>query len=67
MLASVVTMGVAEVQTVPVAILNLSFEYRYQWTWISAAIILSVGLMVLIALIFQRWVIQGLTAGSVKH
>ncbi|HSR34748.1 MAG TPA: carbohydrate ABC transporter permease [Anaerolineae bacterium] len=67
MLASVVTMGVAEVQTVPVAILNLSFEYRYQWTWISAAIILSVGLMVLIALVFQRWVIQGLTAGSVKY
>jgi multiple sugar transport system permease protein len=67
MLASVVTMGIAEVQTVPVAILNLSFEYRYQWTWISAAIILSVGLMVLIALVFQRWVIQGLTAGSVKY
>jgi multiple sugar transport system permease protein len=67
MLASVVTMGVAEVQTVPVAILNLSFEYRYQWTWVSAAIVLSVGLMVLIALIFQRWVIQGLTAGSVKY
>jgi multiple sugar transport system permease protein len=67
MLASVVTMGVIEVQTVPVAILNLSFEYRYQWTWISAAIVLSVGLMVLIALVFQRWVIQGLTAGSVKY
>lgn len=67
MLASAVTMGVAEVQTVPVAILNLSFEYRYQWTWISAAIVVSVGLMVLIALIFQRWVIQGLTAGSVKY
>lgn len=67
MLANAVTMGVTEVQTVPVAILNLSFEYRYQWTWISAAICLSVGLMVLIALLFQRWVIQGLTAGSVKY
>jgi multiple sugar transport system permease protein len=67
MLASAVTMGVAEVQTVPVAILNLSFEYRYQWTWISAAIVVSVVLMVLVALIFQRWVIQGLTAGSVKY
>lgn len=67
MLASVVSMGIAEVQTVPVAILNLSFEYRYQWTWISAAIIVSVGLMVFIALVFQRWVIQGLTAGSVKY
>jgi len=67
MLASAVSMGVVEAQTVPVAILNLSFEYRYQWTWISAAIMVSVGLMVLIALIFQRWVIQGLTAGSVKY
>jgi ABC-type glycerol-3-phosphate transport system permease component len=67
MLASVVSMGIADVQTVPVAILNLSFEYRYQWTWISAAIIVSVGLMVFVALIFQRWVIQGLTAGSVKY
>jgi multiple sugar transport system permease protein len=67
MLASAVSMGVVEAQTVPVAILNLSFEFRYQWTWISAAIMLSVGLMVLIALIFQRWVIQGLTAGSVKY
>ena len=67
MLASVVTMGIAEVQTVPVTILNLSYEYRYQWTWVSAAIVMSVGMMVLVALIFQRWVIQGLTAGSVKY
>lgn len=66
-LSSVVTMGVSSVQTVPVAILNLSFEFRYQWTWVSAAIVLSVGLMVAIALFFQRWVIQGLTAGSVKY
>jgi multiple sugar transport system permease protein len=66
-LSSVVTMGVSSVQTVPVAILNLSFEFRYQWTWVSAAIVLSVGLMVAIALFFQRWVVQGLTAGSVKY
>lgn len=66
-LSSVVTMGVSSVQTVPVAILNLSFEFRYQWTWVSAAIVLSVALMVAIALFFQRWVIQGLTAGSVKY
>lgn len=65
--ASVVTMGVAEVQTIPVAIMNLSFEYRYQWTWVSAAIVVSVGLMVLVALACQRWVTQGLTAGSVKY
>lgn len=67
MLASVVTMGISEVLTVPVAVMNLSYEYRYQWTWISAAIVLSVALMVGIALVFQRWVVQGLTAGSVKY
>jgi multiple sugar transport system permease protein len=66
-LANSVSMGVASAQTIPVAILNLSFEYRYQWTWVSAAIMLSVALMVAIALFFQRWVIQGLTAGSVKY
>jgi multiple sugar transport system permease protein len=66
-LASTVSMGVTEAQTVPVAILNLSFEFRYQWTWISAAIMISVVLLVCIALFFQRWVIQGLTAGSVKY
>jgi len=67
MLASVVTMGVPEVQTVPIAVLNFSFNYRYQWTWISAAIVLSVILVMLITFVFQRWVIQGLTAGAVKY
>jgi len=67
MLANAVTMGVASVRTVPLAILNFSFEFRYQWTWISAAIILSVLVIVSITLVFQRWVIRGLTAGAVKY
>jgi ABC-type glycerol-3-phosphate transport system permease component len=67
MLASAVTMGVSEVMTVPVAILNFSLEFRYQWTWVSAGIILSLLPVILMVVIFQRWVIQGLTAGAVKH
>jgi ABC-type glycerol-3-phosphate transport system permease component len=66
MLASAVTMGIPDVQTVPVAIQNFSLEFRYQWTWISAGIILSLIPVILIVIVFQRWVIKGLTAGAVK-
>lgn len=67
MLASAVSMGIPAVQTVPAAMLNFSVQFRYEWTWISAAIILSVALVALLTLIFQRWVIRGLTAGAVKY
>lgn len=66
MLASAVTMGLPAVQTVPVAIQNFSLEFRYQWTWISAGIILSLIPVILLVVVFQRWVIKGLTAGAVK-
>ncbi|MCL4458849.1 MAG: carbohydrate ABC transporter permease [Chloroflexi bacterium] len=67
MLASAVTMGIPSVQTVPAAMLNFSVQFRYEWTWISAAIILSVVLVAFITFVFQRWVIRGLTAGAVKY
>lgn len=67
MLASVVTLGMAEVQTVPVAIQNFSFAFRQQWTWIAAGVILALIPVVVLVLIFQRWVIRGLTAGAVKY
>jgi multiple sugar transport system permease protein len=67
MLASVVTLGIEEVQTIPVAIQNFSFAFRQQWTWISAGVVLALLPVVLIVLVFQRWVIRGLTAGSVKY
>jgi multiple sugar transport system permease protein len=66
MLASAITMGVKGVQTVPVAILNFSFEHRMQWTWISAGIVLSLIPILLLVIIFQKKVIAGLTAGAVK-
>ena len=67
MLASAITMGVKGVQTVPVAILNFSFEHRMQWTWISAGIVLSLIPILLLVVIFQKRVISGLTAGAVKY
>jgi multiple sugar transport system permease protein len=66
MLASTITMGVKQVRTVPVAILNFSFEHRMQWTWISAGIVLSLIPILLIVILFQKKVIIGLTAGAVK-
>jgi len=67
MLASVVTLGVEDVQTIPVAIQNFSFAFRQQWTWISAGVVLALLPVIIIVLVFQRWVIRGLTAGAVKY
>ena len=67
MLSNVVTMGLPDVQTVPVAIQNFSFQFRMQWTWVSAGIILALIPVVSLVVIFQRWVIRGLTAGAVKY
>jgi ABC-type glycerol-3-phosphate transport system permease component len=67
MLASVATLGKQDVQTIPVAIQNFSFAFRQQWTWVSAGVILSLIPVIGLVLIFQRWVIRGLTAGAVKY
>jgi multiple sugar transport system permease protein len=66
MLAQTLTLGIKKVQTVPVAILNFSFEHRMQWTWISAGIVLSLVPIVLLVVVFQKHVVKGLTAGAVK-
>jgi multiple sugar transport system permease protein len=67
MLASVVTMGDQNVMTVPAAIQNFAFQFRQQWTWVSAGVILALVPVVALVLIFQRWVIRGLAAGAVKY
>jgi multiple sugar transport system permease protein len=67
MLAFTVTLGLPEAQTVPVAILSFSQAFELQWAWVSAGIVLSLLPVLVIVLIFQRWVVRGLTAGSVKY
>jgi len=67
MVALTISMGLPSAQTVPVAILGFTQQFRLQWTWISAGIVLSLIPVILIVIVFQRWVIQGLTAGAVKY
>ncbi len=67
MLGNVVTMGLPAVATVPIAIQNFSSEFRQQYTWICAGMILALIPVVALVVVFQRWVIRGLTAGAVKY
>ncbi len=67
MLAFTVSLGLPEAQTVPVAILSFSQAFELQWAWVAAGIVLSLLPVIVIVLIFQRHVVQGLTAGSVKY
>jgi ABC-type glycerol-3-phosphate transport system permease component len=50
-----------------VAILSFSQAFELQWAWVSAGIVLSLLPVIVIVLVFQRWVVQGLTAGAVKY
>jgi multiple sugar transport system permease protein len=67
MVALTIGMGLPSALTVPVAILGFSQQFRLQWSWVSAGIMLSLIPVMALVLIFQRWVIKGLTAGSVKY
>jgi multiple sugar transport system permease protein len=67
MLAFTVSLGLPEAQTVPVAILSFSQAFELQWAWVAAGIVLSLLPVIVIVLVFQRHVVQGLTAGSVKY
>ena len=67
MLATTITMGLPQVQTVPVAVSSYSMAFMQQWTWISAGIVLSLLPVIALVLVFQKWVVQGLTLGSAKY
>jgi ABC-type glycerol-3-phosphate transport system permease component len=55
-----------ERQTVPVAIALLRGQYRIPWGQVLAAAMLSTVPVALGVLLFQRRIVQGLTAGGVK-
>ncbi len=67
MLALTISMGLPEAQTVPVAILGFSQAFQLQWAWVSAGIVLSLLPVIILVLLFQKTVIQGLTAGAVRY
>ncbi|NCN05698.1 MAG: carbohydrate ABC transporter permease [Spirochaetales bacterium] len=64
MLANSVSLGSAAVQTLPVSILGFSRAFQLQWTWVSAGVVLSLVPIFLLSFVFQRYIVQGLTAGS---
>lgn len=55
-----------ERQTVPVAIALFRGQYQVPWGQILAAAIVATAPVALVVLLFQRRIIQGLTAGAVK-
>jgi multiple sugar transport system permease protein len=64
--AFTVSLGIRELQTVPVAVLSYSQAFELQWTWISAATVLAIIPVVALVAIFQRFVISGLTGGAIE-
>lgn len=55
-----------QMRTVPIAISMFPGEYSVPWGDMSAASIISTVPIILIVLIFQKWIVSGLTSGSVK-
>lgn len=55
-----------ERQTVPVAIALFRGQYQVPWGEIMAGAVVATGPVALLVLLFQRRIVQGLTAGAVK-
>ncbi len=66
MLANTVSIGSARVETVPVAVLSLSRAFELQWSWVAAGTVVTLVPIIAAVLIFQRTIVSGLTAGSLK-
>ncbi|TBL72486.1 carbohydrate ABC transporter permease [Paenibacillus thalictri] len=65
-LFSFTMMSEAAKRTLPVGIMMFPGEFEFPWATISAAIVVSVVPLVLVILLFQKQVVQGLTNGAVK-
>ncbi len=56
----------AQAQTVPIGILLIQGEYEFPWGEMSAASVAVTVPLIILVLVLQRQVIQGLTAGAIK-
>jgi multiple sugar transport system permease protein len=56
-----------EKRTIPVAISLFTSEHKEPWGEIAAASVIAVLPLVVVALVFQRKIVAGLTAGAVKE
>jgi multiple sugar transport system permease protein len=55
-----------DVQTLPVGIALFPGEYTMPWGEIAAASTIATIPLIVLVVLFQRWIISGLTAGAVK-
>ena len=55
-----------EQQTLPVGIALFQGEFTMPWGELAAASVLATLPLVLLVILFQRWIISGLSAGAVK-
>jgi ABC-type glycerol-3-phosphate transport system permease component len=56
----------AKTVTVGVATLSGAFAYEIPWGLLAAGVVVSALPLILLVLIFQRRIVDGLTAGSTK-
>ena len=65
-LLSLTFMSAPGMKTVPVGVTLYQGEFTFPWPLISSAIIVTIVPIVIVIIVFQRRIIGGLTAGSVK-
>jgi multiple sugar transport system permease protein len=53
-------------QTLPIIIASFTSDFTISFSFINAAGVLAVLPPVLLAVIFERYIVSGLTAGAVK-
>ena len=62
-----ITLGSSKaVQTLPVMLSSLFSDYSLQYTIVNATALLTLAPTVVLALVLQRYVVAGLTAGAIK-
>ena len=66
MWASIASSSSAKIKTIPVGMVYFKGEFGIEWGPFAAAIVMIVLPMVCVFIYFQKYFIQGLTAGAVK-
>ena len=56
----------AELQTIPLGLVNFFYRYSADWTLYFAALSMVTIPVIVLYVAMQRWFIEGLTAGAVK-
>jgi ABC-type glycerol-3-phosphate transport system permease component len=63
---AVILVSSPDLQTMPVALAQMNLVYGIRWDVLSAAAVLYIGPTMVMALVLQRYIVRGLTMGSVK-